>query len=66
MLKNLNEAEKQALGNLLYLVTHDEALNARVLDDYAAVRAGNADLAPTKDFASALEALYAKSCAWGA
>lgn len=62
MLKNLTEAEKQALGNLLYLVTHDEALNTRVRDDYSAARAGNPDMALTKDFSNALESLYAKSC----
>jgi hypothetical protein len=62
MLKNLTEAEKQALGNLLYLVTHDEALNTRVRADYGAARSGNPDMAPTKDFAAALDSLYAKSC----
>lgn len=58
----LTEAEKSALRDLLYLVTHDEALNARVLADYKAARCGNPDMLATSDFGAALEALYAKSC----
>jgi hypothetical protein len=61
MLKNLTDAEKQALGDLLYLVTHDEAANAAILATYGTARAGNSDMMPTRDFAATLDSLYTKA-----
>jgi hypothetical protein len=60
--KDLTEAEKLALGDLLYLVTHDEELNKTVLGNYVAARAGNPEMLAARDFAAALDSLYAKSC----
>lgn len=62
MLKNLTENEKEALASLLYLATHDEAVNAAIRAGYVTARAGNPDMLGSQDFTSALDNLYVKSC----
>lgn len=62
MLKNLTDAEKEALTSLLYLATHDEAVNAAICASYGSARAGNSGMLPVGDFAIALDNLYVRSC----
>ena len=62
MLKNLTDAEKQALSSLLYLATHDEAVCNAVRANYSAARAGNPDMMSPRDFVAALDSLYVRSC----
>lgn len=61
-MKDLTESEQRALGDLLYLVTHDEAVSAPLLARYSTLRPGNPDMVPSRDFAALLETLYSKSC----
>lgn len=61
-MKNLTDAEKEALASLLYLATHDEAVNAAVRASYGTARAGNPDMMGGQDFAAQLDNLYVKSC----
>lgn len=61
-LKNLTEEEKLALGDLLYLVTHDEAVNRAVLGNYAVFRSGNPGTLPTSAYMAALDSLYVRTC----
>lgn len=61
-MKTLTEAEKEALTSLLYLTTHDEAVNTAIRASYGTARAGNPDMMGSQDFASALDNLYVKSC----
>jgi hypothetical protein len=61
-LNNLTEDEKLALGDLLSLVTHDEAVNRAVLGNYATFRSGNREALPSSAFAAALDSLYVRTC----
>jgi hypothetical protein len=61
-MKNLTEAEKEALASLLYLATHDETVNTTIRASYGSARAGNSGMMGSQDFAATLESLYAKSC----
>lgn len=62
MLKNLTDAEKEALTSLLYLATHDEAVNTAIRASYGSARAGNAEMMSAQEFAAALDSLYVRSC----
>ena len=61
-MKTLTEAETEALKDLLYLATHDEAVNTAIRASYGMLRVGNPGMLPAQDFASALDNLYVKSC----
>jgi hypothetical protein len=62
MLKTMTESETLALRDLLYLVTHDEAMNKAVRANYGACRMGNPEMLTAAEFTAALDSLYAKSC----
>jgi len=59
---NLTDAEKEALASLLYLATHDEAVNTALRASYITARAGNPEMMGAQDFTCALDNLYVKSC----
>jgi hypothetical protein len=61
-MKDLTEAEKEALTSLLYLATHDEAVNTAVRASYSSARAGNSGMMGAQGFAAALDSLYVRSC----
>lgn len=56
------EAETEALKDLLYLATHDEAVNAAIRASYSTLRVGNPGMMGTQDFAATLDSLYVRSC----
>jgi hypothetical protein len=61
-LTKLTDAEKEALASLLYLATHDEAVNTAIRASYSTARAGNPDMMGGQDFSAQLDNLYVKSC----
>lgn len=61
-LSTLTDVEKEALDSLLYLATHDEAVNTALRASYGAARAGTSGMLPAADFAATLDSLYVKSC----
>ena len=61
-MKNLTEAEKEALTSLLYLATHDEAVNTAIRASYGSARAGNSGMMGAQAFAASLDSLYVRSC----
>jgi hypothetical protein len=61
-MKTMTDAEKEALTSLLYLATHDEAVNTAIRASYGSARAGNSGMMGGQDFAAALDSLYVKSC----
>lgn len=61
-MKDLTEAEKEALTSLLYLATHDETVNTALRASYSSARAGNSGMLVAQDFTVALASLYARSC----
>lgn len=62
MLKDLTDSEKQALRDLLYLVTHVETMNMHVRTKYNTLRVGNPDMPAMSEFAASLDSLYARIC----
>ncbi len=61
-MKALTETEKEALTSLLYLATHDEAVNTALRASYGSARAGNSGMIGAQTFAAALDSLYVRSC----
>jgi hypothetical protein len=61
-LKDLTDVEKEALTSLLYLVTHDEAVNTAIRASYGAARAGKSGMMNVPAFIATLDSLYARNC----